>query len=85
MDSVVGDQPPPNSIEEPFIPLPQTVEGLHVLQSNRGIKSIPITKALLDSIVLPADLEEYLGVSKLTLANCYNYIQYEANPIVKLP
>lgn len=84
MDATTGDQRLSDPVEEPLIPLPKTMEGLTVLQSNMGMKSVHVAKALLDSIVLSIDLDEYMGVSEQTLANCYDCIQCEVNLAITL-
>lgn len=66
------DVPLSDPLAEPFVPSPRKDGGVPMLQGNRGIKNIPIAKALPESIVLPNDLEDYMGVSQLTLASRYH-------------
>lgn len=52
------------------------------MRGEMGIKKLSMVKALLDSIVLHVDLEEYSGVSHYTLVNHYNDFQYEVNSLL---
>lgn len=53
-----------------------------VLQDEREIKNLLVAKALLNSIVLPTNLEEYMGISQQTLVNRYYDLQYEVNSLL---
>lgn len=51
-----GDVPPPDPSTEHFISFPKIGSDTPVLQGNRGINNPPMSKALLDFIILLADL-----------------------------
>lgn len=64
---------------ESFTPLPFKSKYELVLWDESGIQNIIIAHSLLNSIILPVDFDEYIGVSSQTLANHFDEFHYKVN------
>lgn len=59
------------SVAKPFVHIPYPGSGLYMMTTDRGARDAHIAKALLDSIILLKDLEEYVTASKQQLIDQY--------------
>lgn len=79
-----SDVPPPDHKSEPFMHDPIKGDDVPVLNGGFGVDNTTVAQGILNAIILPEDLAEYLVVSMMTLTTRYKDIFYEVRVMLPL-